>query len=701
MDGHVEFVQFGEKFPITEEALTVLAELAEYTPPTDWAPNHTLEDYPYETASSFHSTCESNLKRMGIVNKIHANDSQGEVYPPLSSEGGRIMCDSDAVYPDYTNDPIFYTCPARGPADPELFFDDEHYVYLSHLVVNDFDVQQFATAYAEVIGVGGDLGEDFEVTSSYGDSLFRLREGIERFLITDINNPASGISAQSTTPVMLEWPENHEGNSGGHVLFMDGHVEWMSYPGDFPMTESTIGTLRALAQNSPATEWADDTTLPIPYRSACDSNLRRWSFAHKSHADFTQGDFWSPLSLTPGELAARDDAIYPEHTNDRRLGVCPGTGQGEESVDHFDGRHYVYLGYVLLNDSDAEQFATAYGNEIASGGDFQGDFSIETSYGDTMVRFREGIERFTLEDGETMPLLYTPLRTIPVMVEWPGNHEGYAGGHVLYMDGHVEWHDYPGEFPMTEATIDALDSIADWTPTTAWTVPRFDSIHDYDHGLCASNERQFGLALKIFANSATGEFYPPLPTEDGTLMMDDARFFKYDLRDLRRMNCPGSANAYRQPTAEDHSYAYLGYVVHNQEDLERFATGHESQLAANGDFLEDLVVDDETAYRLREGIERFLITDINNPGLPIVPQHQLPVLIEWPDNHGNLRGGNVLYLDGSVAWLDYPSKFPMTEEAMAILTELAGRGPIRAAVAPAAESRLDAIVRENVGLRVP
>ena len=36
-------------------------------------------------------------------------------------------------------------------------------------------------------------------------SVYRLREGIERFLITDINNPAASAVAQSEAPVMYDY----------------------------------------------------------------------------------------------------------------------------------------------------------------------------------------------------------------------------------------------------------------------------------------------------------------------------------------------------------------------------------------------------------------------------------------------------------------------------------------------------------------
>jgi prepilin-type N-terminal cleavage/methylation domain-containing protein/prepilin-type processing-associated H-X9-DG protein len=76
------------------------------------------------------------------------------------------------------------------------------------------------------------------------ETLYRLREGIERFLITDINNPAASARAQSEIFVMFDLVSadvtkyNHI-PGGGNVLFMDGHVEFIRYPSvKAPVTQS-------------------------------------------------------------------------------------------------------------------------------------------------------------------------------------------------------------------------------------------------------------------------------------------------------------------------------------------------------------------------------------------------------------------------------------------------------------------------------
>jgi len=81
-----------------------------------------------------------------------------------------------------------------------------------------------------------------------GDTVFALRDGIERFLITDINNPGGSALAQSDVPVMWdligssEFDDNVAGNlafnhlpGGSNVLYMDGHVEFIRYPERFPI----------------------------------------------------------------------------------------------------------------------------------------------------------------------------------------------------------------------------------------------------------------------------------------------------------------------------------------------------------------------------------------------------------------------------------------------------------------------------------
>lgn len=85
------------------------------------------------------------------------------------------------------------------------------------------------------------------------DRIHRVREGIERFLITDINDPSRGAQSQSALPIM--WDKLSTKVAGGigfnHVpggcntLFLDGHVEFLKLGNTFPAT-STHAQLNSL-----------------------------------------------------------------------------------------------------------------------------------------------------------------------------------------------------------------------------------------------------------------------------------------------------------------------------------------------------------------------------------------------------------------------------------------------------------------------
>ncbi|MBX7256488.1 MAG: hypothetical protein K1Y02_09015 [Candidatus Hydrogenedentes bacterium] len=87
------------------------------------------------------------------------------------------------------------------------------------------------------------------------DLVYHLREGIERFLITDVNNPAASAKAAADIPTMCDaWgtvkkvngsdtglaaiPAFNHVPGGANVLYADGHAEFLKYTqygGKFPV----------------------------------------------------------------------------------------------------------------------------------------------------------------------------------------------------------------------------------------------------------------------------------------------------------------------------------------------------------------------------------------------------------------------------------------------------------------------------------
>ncbi len=95
------------------------------------------------------------------------------------------------------------------------------------------------------VGLGGR-----EAGNGTSDTIFRLREGIERATITDINSPGASTMAQSTMAVMWDTVSTTVAGravdfthapGGSNVVYLDGHVEFARYPGKFPMSRAFAG----------------------------------------------------------------------------------------------------------------------------------------------------------------------------------------------------------------------------------------------------------------------------------------------------------------------------------------------------------------------------------------------------------------------------------------------------------------------------
>jgi prepilin-type N-terminal cleavage/methylation domain-containing protein/prepilin-type processing-associated H-X9-DG protein len=80
-------------------------------------------------------------------------------------------------------------------------------------------------------------------------TIFRLKEGVERFIITDINNAGSANLSQSSLTVtwdniasdMTSGTQFNHVPGGANVLYMDGHVDFVKYPGAFPASKAYAG----------------------------------------------------------------------------------------------------------------------------------------------------------------------------------------------------------------------------------------------------------------------------------------------------------------------------------------------------------------------------------------------------------------------------------------------------------------------------
>lgn len=116
---------------------------------------------------------------------------------------------------------------------------------------------------------GSDPQAQVVVDRGLEPKLLKVREGIERFLITDINNPAGSAEAQSTIPLMWDrWaaatprPGSEDVSTigynhlpgGSNVLYLDGHVQFVRQGTEYPIQVSGEGDVNDLASPIAQTE---------------------------------------------------------------------------------------------------------------------------------------------------------------------------------------------------------------------------------------------------------------------------------------------------------------------------------------------------------------------------------------------------------------------------------------------------------------
>ncbi|NIA14300.1 MAG: DUF1559 domain-containing protein [Nitrospiraceae bacterium] len=235
--------------------------------------------------SARRASCQNNLKQLGVVFKMYANESRGEKYPPAAHAqgldcswfGADFMFQGDVLYPEYLTDMNVMMCPSD--ADGQSLLEEQ--IYLDSNPSNpvspcglgtasylyfpwSFEVTDYVTAGQDPNAPGGaSLNMEFvdpllmgllteaggaanraEASAAVdkdlthptdGSSIYRFREGIERFFITDINNPAGSSMAQSELVLMCDLVSTDIGEfshvpGGANVLYMDGHVRFVRYP---------------------------------------------------------------------------------------------------------------------------------------------------------------------------------------------------------------------------------------------------------------------------------------------------------------------------------------------------------------------------------------------------------------------------------------------------------------------------------------
>ena len=219
--------------------------------------------------SARRSACVNNLKQLGLVLNMYANENKDR-FPYLDDTQKRFMFDADVLYPEYLSDAAILACPSDPSFNPNTNFrltaayspgsvGDVHpacinaasYVYVGYLIMGDAELLGAFTAYSTIdvflaisdSAVNGWRDSNANIASfgyggsgnSGGNLVNRLSQGVDRFLITDINTVFTGDeTGSSVVPVMWDQistliSEFSHVPAGQNVLYLDGHVDFHRY----------------------------------------------------------------------------------------------------------------------------------------------------------------------------------------------------------------------------------------------------------------------------------------------------------------------------------------------------------------------------------------------------------------------------------------------------------------------------------------
>lgn len=191
------------------------------------------------------SSCAGNLAILNAGIQMYGGENRG-MFPALGIRDGRVSFSLSPLKGEYLPDGSVLVCPEAPVGEDGDSRPFDGYAFLSHVLTSEAEGSRFIEECKARAASGGSLNEDFNPPPGSTEApLRRFRRGVERFMVSDPLDHRALDALTGKIPLVVEYPGHHE-RPGGNVLYLDGHVAFVPYPGPFPMTEGFIKGIKAL-----------------------------------------------------------------------------------------------------------------------------------------------------------------------------------------------------------------------------------------------------------------------------------------------------------------------------------------------------------------------------------------------------------------------------------------------------------------------
>jgi prepilin-type processing-associated H-X9-DG protein len=223
--------------------------------------------------SARRSSCQNNLKQLGLVMKMYANESRGGLFPPVSERADNWAPRMSAVYPEYLSDPQVLICPSSPLQTPNTFTLRNNMTH-PQARVGEFSPDCVSSLF--YVYTGYNLHADSQALALFDASLrlppgtltddialeVPIREGEAPAPALDPHDPSAFARYQSQVPVMWDRVASDPAESshkpgGSNVLYLDGHVSftrfgWYNTAEQFPVTPENAETFGNVTPSLPS-----------------------------------------------------------------------------------------------------------------------------------------------------------------------------------------------------------------------------------------------------------------------------------------------------------------------------------------------------------------------------------------------------------------------------------------------------------------